>query len=223
MYKWIIAFIVKTNGFIKDPLLDRWYMMETCLPKECIDCNVSSGGDSFSLQKRQDDVETISLWLANTCRLLHNLKQYSGERAFQSENTSKQNEHCLRNFDLSEYRQILSDLAVWIYQGLIKLMESQIHPSIGKSSCQGSSDNINIFVKSQTIRPPSLSQLSPWSECLLKAGHPEERNGREEIKIQTLNIPSQWYIGLNVYIHTPLRPTQSNNEPLHIHLIIEIE
>ena len=82
-------------------------------------------------QKRQDDVETISLWLANTCRLLHNLKQYSGEKAFQAENTPKQNEHCLRNFDLSEYRQILSDLAVWIYQGLIKLMESQIHPMIG--------------------------------------------------------------------------------------------
>ena len=51
---------------------------------------------------------------------------------FQQENTPKQNEHCLRNFDLSEYRQILSDLAVWIYQGLIKLMESQIHPTIGR-------------------------------------------------------------------------------------------
>ena len=31
-------------------------------------------------QKRQDDVETISLWMTNTCRLLHNLKQYSGEK-----------------------------------------------------------------------------------------------------------------------------------------------
>ena len=27
-----------------------------------------------------------------------------------------QNEQCLRNFDLSEYRQVLSDIAVWIYQ-----------------------------------------------------------------------------------------------------------
>jgi myosin-5 len=100
-------------------------------------------------QKRQDDVETITMWLANTCRLLHNLKQYSGEKVrtsschyihdehfpstqtFQTENTPKQNEHCLRNFDLSEYRQILSDLAVWIYQGLLKLMESQIQSMIG--------------------------------------------------------------------------------------------
>ena len=52
-------------------------------------------------------------------------------QVFQSANTPKQNEHCLRNFDLSEYRQILSDLAVWIFQGLIKLTEAQIHPTIG--------------------------------------------------------------------------------------------
>lgn len=56
------------------------------------------------------------LWLSNTLRLLHNLKQYSGDKVFQQENTSKQNEQCLRNFDLSQYRQVLSDMAVWIYQ-----------------------------------------------------------------------------------------------------------
>lgn len=49
-------------------------------------------------------------------RLLHNMKQYSGDKTFQEENTPKQNEQCLRNFDLAEYRQVLSDLAVWIYQ-----------------------------------------------------------------------------------------------------------
>ena len=37
-------------------------------------------------------------------------------QSFQEENTPKQNEQCLRNFDLSEYRQVLSDIAVWIYQ-----------------------------------------------------------------------------------------------------------
>ena len=37
-------------------------------------------------------------------------------QTFQEENTAKQNEQCLRNFDLSEYRQVLSDIAVWIYQ-----------------------------------------------------------------------------------------------------------
>lgn len=33
----------------------------------------------LSLQKHQDDFEMTSFWLANMCRLLHCLKQYSGE------------------------------------------------------------------------------------------------------------------------------------------------
>ena len=40
-------------------------------------------------------------------------------QTFQEGNTQKQNEQCLRNFDLSEYRQVLSDIAVWIYHQVI--------------------------------------------------------------------------------------------------------
>ena len=68
------------------------------------------------IKKRHEDLDTTVLWLSNTLRLLHNLKQYSGDKTFQAENTQKQNEQCLHNFDLSEYRQVLSDIAVWIYQ-----------------------------------------------------------------------------------------------------------
>ncbi|GFY64185.1 unconventional myosin-Vb [Trichonephila inaurata madagascariensis] len=82
------------------------------------------------IKKRHEELDYTILWLANTCRLLHNLKQYSGDKAFQTENTPKQNEQCLRNFDLSEYRQVLSDVAVWIYQGVIKLMEERVQPFI---------------------------------------------------------------------------------------------
>ena len=83
-------------------------------------------------QLKRDNVEVLVLWLANTCRFLHNLKQYSGEETFQSKNNPKQSQHCLKNFDLSEYRKITSDLAVWIYQGLLKVMKFNIHPLIGK-------------------------------------------------------------------------------------------
>jgi len=58
-------------------------------------------------------------------------KLISCVQMFQKDNTPKQNEHCLRNFDLSEYRQILVDLAVWIYQGLVKLTEARLQPLIG--------------------------------------------------------------------------------------------
>ncbi|XP_077476300.1 unconventional myosin-Va isoform X5 [Stigmatopora argus] len=82
------------------------------------------------LKKRGDDFETISFWLANTCRFLHCLKQYSGDEDFMKHNTSRQNEHCLSNFDLTEYRSVISDLAIQIYQQLIKCMENTLQPMI---------------------------------------------------------------------------------------------
>ncbi|XP_075907269.1 unconventional myosin-Va isoform X3 [Nelusetta ayraudi] len=82
------------------------------------------------LKKRGDDFETVSFWLANTCRFLHCLKQYSGDEVFMKHNTTRQNEHCLSNFDLAEYRQVISDLAIQIYQQLIKCMENILQPMI---------------------------------------------------------------------------------------------
>ncbi|XP_066541823.1 unconventional myosin-Va [Hoplias malabaricus] len=82
------------------------------------------------LKKRGDDFETVSFWLANTCRFLHCLKQYSGDEQFMKYNSPKQNDHCLSNFDLAEYRQVLSDLAIQIYQQLIKCMENILQPMI---------------------------------------------------------------------------------------------
>uniref|UniRef100_A0A7N8WS61 Unconventional myosin-Va n=1 Tax=Mastacembelus armatus TaxID=205130 RepID=A0A7N8WS61_9TELE len=82
------------------------------------------------LKKRGDDFETVSFWLSNTCRFLHCLKQYSGDEAFMKHNTQRQNEHCLSNFDLAEYRQVISDLAIQIYQQLIKCMENILQPMI---------------------------------------------------------------------------------------------
>nr|XP_014347792.1 PREDICTED: unconventional myosin-Vb [Latimeria chalumnae] len=47
-------------------------------------------------------------------------------KAFLTQNTPKQNEHCLKNFDLTEYRQVLSDLSIQIYQQLIKVAEGML-------------------------------------------------------------------------------------------------
>uniref|UniRef100_A0A8C1X3V3 Unconventional myosin-Va n=1 Tax=Cyprinus carpio TaxID=7962 RepID=A0A8C1X3V3_CYPCA len=84
----------------------------------------------INILKRGDDFETVSFWLSNTCRFLHCLKQYSGDEQFMKHNTTKQNDHCLSNFDLAEYRQVLSDLAIQIYQQLIKCMENILQPMI---------------------------------------------------------------------------------------------
>ncbi|XP_075302633.1 unconventional myosin-Vb isoform X2 [Opisthocomus hoazin] len=82
------------------------------------------------LKKHNDDFQMTSFWLANTCRLLHCLKQYSGDAGFMTQNTPKQNEHCLKNFDLTEYRQVLSHLSIQIYQQLIKTAEGELQPMI---------------------------------------------------------------------------------------------
>lgn len=105
----------------------------------------------------------VSFWLANTCRLMHCLKQYSGEevcaleglsscvsctrtvvqfyylhgvvlQAVMKQNNAKQNEHCLTNFELSEYQQVLGDLVIQIYRQLIKCMENILQPLIGKKT-----------------------------------------------------------------------------------------
>uniref|UniRef100_A0A3Q4HGI0 Unconventional myosin-Va-like n=1 Tax=Neolamprologus brichardi TaxID=32507 RepID=A0A3Q4HGI0_NEOBR len=75
------------------------------------------------IKRRGNDFEVVSFWLANTCRLMHCLKQYSGDEVFIVHNTAKQNEHCLTNFELSEYQQVFGDLAIQIYRQLIKCME----------------------------------------------------------------------------------------------------
>uniref|UniRef100_A0AAQ6IMS5 Myosin VB n=1 Tax=Anabas testudineus TaxID=64144 RepID=A0AAQ6IMS5_ANATE len=100
------------------------------------------------LKKNNDDFETTSFWLANTSRLLHCLKQYSGDEAFMTQNTAKQNEHCLKNFDLAEYRQVLSDLSIQIYQQLIKVAEGIIQPMI-----------VSAMLESESI--PSLAGVKP--------------------------------------------------------------
>lgn len=50
------------------------------------------------------------------------------------QNTAKQNEHCLTNFELTEYQQVLGDLVIQIYRQLIKCMESILQPLIGKET-----------------------------------------------------------------------------------------
>lgn len=74
--------------------------------------------------KKSQNIETFVLWLSNTCKLITCLKQYSGEEIFGNFDES------LKNFDLSEYRQIFSDIAIWIYQGVVKHSEERIQSMI---------------------------------------------------------------------------------------------
>ncbi|XP_051740847.1 unconventional myosin-Vc [Ctenopharyngodon idella] len=78
----------------------------------------------------QENFEVLSFWLSNTYHFLNCLKQYSGDEEFMKHNTPRQNKNCLKNFDLSEHRQILSDLAINIYHQFISVMEDTLYPMI---------------------------------------------------------------------------------------------
>uniref|UniRef100_A0A8C8BBD9 Myosin VC n=1 Tax=Otus sunia TaxID=257818 RepID=A0A8C8BBD9_9STRI len=92
--------------------------------------NVTIDGIKQVVKDHSEDFEMLSFWLSNTYYFLNCLKQYSGEEEFMKSNTPHQNKNCLKHFDLSEYRQILSDLAIRIYHQFIIVMENNIQPMI---------------------------------------------------------------------------------------------
>ncbi|XP_047718099.1 unconventional myosin-Vc isoform X1 [Prionailurus viverrinus] len=92
--------------------------------------NSTISGIKQVVKEHLEDFEMLSFWLSNTCHFLNCLKQYSGEEEFMKLNSPHQNKNCLNNFDLSEYRQILSDVAIRIYHRFIVVMENNIQPII---------------------------------------------------------------------------------------------
>ncbi|NXE48887.1 MYO5C protein, partial [Casuarius casuarius] len=92
--------------------------------------NVTIDGIKQVIKEYSEDFEMLSFWLSNTFYFLNCLKQYSGEEEFMKYNTPRQNKNCLKHFDLSEYRQILSDLAIRIYHQFVIVMENNIQPMI---------------------------------------------------------------------------------------------
>uniref|UniRef100_A0AAQ5YCS6 Myosin VC n=1 Tax=Amphiprion ocellaris TaxID=80972 RepID=A0AAQ5YCS6_AMPOC len=92
--------------------------------------NAIIGGIKKVIMSYHKDFELLSFWLSNTYQLLNCLKQYSGEEEFLKQSTPRQIKNCLKNFDLSEHRQILSDLAIHIYHQFITTMEKALTPAI---------------------------------------------------------------------------------------------
>ncbi|NWH58378.1 MYO5C protein, partial [Geococcyx californianus] len=92
--------------------------------------NITIDGIKQVVKEHSEDFEMLSFWLSNTYYFLNCLKQYSGEEEFMKCNTPRQNKNCLKHFDLSEYRQVLSDLAIRIYHQFIFVMENNIQPMI---------------------------------------------------------------------------------------------
>ncbi|XP_009468551.1 PREDICTED: unconventional myosin-Vc [Nipponia nippon] len=114
----ILFMCVRYADYLNDPDMLKSFM------------NVTIDGIKQVVKEHSEDFEMLSFWLSNTYYFLNCLKQYSGEEEFMKYNTPRQNKNCLKHFDLSEYRQILSDLAIRIYHQFVIVMENNIQPMI---------------------------------------------------------------------------------------------
>ncbi|KAL2093411.1 hypothetical protein ACEWY4_010723 [Coilia grayii] len=139
------------------------------------------------IKRKGEDFETVSFWLANTTYFLQCLQQYSGEEVYSRHNTPQQNEHCLKNFDLANYRKTLCNLAIRIYQQLIRCMEDTLQPMIVPGMLEQDSIQGVLGVKATGMRKRTCSvteeggglsfdsiarQLSSFHTTLLQHGTP---------------------------------------------------
>ncbi|XP_038646436.1 unconventional myosin-Vb isoform X2 [Scyliorhinus canicula] len=121
------------------------------------------------LKKHNADFDVTSFWLSNSCRLLHCLKQYSGDEDFMKQNNTRQNEHSLKNFDLTEYRQVLSDLSIQIYQQMIKVAEGLLQSMIVSAMLENETIQGLSSVKPMGYRKRSSSRVDGDNSYTLEA------------------------------------------------------
>ncbi|XP_014092302.2 unconventional myosin-Va isoform X1 [Bactrocera oleae] len=86
------------------------------------------------IHRNPNVIEIRSLWLVNSITLLNLLKQYGDVEEYVKFNTEKQNQQQLKNFNLYEYRRVILDIIISLYQVLVKqiqtLLERYIVPAI---------------------------------------------------------------------------------------------
>eukprot|EP01135_Chromosphaera_perkinsii_P002023 Nk52_evm70s215 gene=Nk52_evmTU70s215 len=79
------------------------------------------------VMKNSLNLNFTAFWLANLCRLVSDMRSYSGELQNVDESIASQT---LKNFDLSEYREVLSDVIVQIYHTIVKHIQELLAPMI---------------------------------------------------------------------------------------------
>lgn len=74
--------------------------------------------------------ETRILWIVNSITLHNLLKQYGGNDEYMKFNTELQNQQQLKNFDLSEYRVVIHETIIYMYESFIKQIQDAVKPLI---------------------------------------------------------------------------------------------
>ena len=80
------------------------------------------------VMRNTTDLSVVAFWMSNTFRLLTNMKQFGSDPQFKTQDDTMSRSLC--HFDLQEYRMVMSDLLVNIYQTVVKHIEYQVSPLI---------------------------------------------------------------------------------------------
>jgi len=88
-----------------------------------------TGITSVSRKQSKDSIILI-FWMSNCLTLLHDLTQFSGEEPYHSRISLYMQEYALKNYDLSDYRNLLSDQCVNIYHTIVKTIQDDLQPMI---------------------------------------------------------------------------------------------
>lgn len=106
--------------------------------------------------------ENRVLWLVNSLTLHNLLKQYGNIEEYNRLNTPQQNQQLLTNFDLSEYRKIIYDIIVGLYDSLVKQVQGLIkqfvvpaildHDEIKHGQNQGNRRTMSLEISSENTK-----------------------------------------------------------------------
>lgn len=110
------------------------------------------------LYKFPNKLETRILWIVNTIALHNLLKQYGGNDECMQFNTEIQNQQQLKNFDLSEYRQVIHEAITYMYEQLLRQLQDSVKPVIVPA----------ILYHDETARGKNRRKLSADSQSLEK-------------------------------------------------------
>lgn len=78
------------------------------------------------LYKLPNTDEVRVMWLVNTLTLHNLLKQFGGYPEYMQYNTEAQNQQQLKNFDLSEYRQVIYETIILMHNVLLRQIQESI-------------------------------------------------------------------------------------------------
>ncbi|XP_055531735.1 unconventional myosin-Va isoform X2 [Wyeomyia smithii] len=78
------------------------------------------------LYKLPNTAEVRVMWLVNTLTLHNLLKQFGGYQEYMQYNTEAQNLQQLKNFDLSEYRQVIYEMIILMHGVLLRQIQESI-------------------------------------------------------------------------------------------------